>query len=42
MSQWASFDKVFNLEELYDTIVMMFEKGVEDPWVIDTLDWWNE
>jgi len=42
MSQWASFDKVFNLEEFYDTIVMMFEKDVEDPWVIDTLVWWNE
>jgi hypothetical protein len=41
MSQWASFDKVFNLEEFYDTIVMMFEKDVEDP-VIETLEWWNE
>jgi len=42
MSQWALYDKVFNLEEFYDTIVMAFEKEPEDPWVIDTLGWWNE
>jgi hypothetical protein len=42
MSQWASYDKVFNLEEFYDSIVMTFETDPEDPWVIDTLKWWNE
>lgn len=42
MSQWGSSDNLFNLEQFYDNIVVMFEKDPEHPWVIKTLDWWNE
>ena len=42
MSQWASYDNVFNLEEFYNSIVMTFETDPKDPWVVDTLEWWNE
>jgi len=41
MSQWSSYDGLFNLEEFYTTIVTMFEKNMDDPWVADTLAWWN-
>ena len=42
MSQWGSCDNLFNLHLFYDNIVTMFEKNPEDPWVIETLEWWNE
>jgi hypothetical protein len=42
MSQWGLSDNLFNLEQFYDNIVVMFEKDPEHPWVIKTLDWWNE
>ncbi len=42
MSQWSSSHDLFNLEEFYDTIVATFEKDPKDPWVVETLEWWNE
>jgi hypothetical protein len=42
MSQWASCDNIFNLQLFYDSIVTTFEKNPQDPWVIETLEWWNE
>jgi hypothetical protein len=42
MSQWNSFDNLFNFQEFYDTVVGMFEKDPEHPWVVDSLGWWNE
>jgi hypothetical protein len=42
MSQWGSFDNIFNLQEFYNTIVAMFETDPQDPWVKATLEWWNE
>jgi hypothetical protein len=42
MSQWGSYDGLFDLEMLYSTIVTMFESDPDDPWVVETLEWWNE
>lgn len=42
MNQWGSTDNLFNLHEFYNTIVAMFEKDPDDPWVVETLEWWNE
>jgi hypothetical protein len=42
MSQWSSSDNLFNLQLFYDNIVAMFEEDPEDPWIIETLKWWNE
>lgn len=43
MSQWGSSDdKNFNLQEFYNTIVVMFEKDPQHPWVLETHEWWNE
>ena len=42
MSQWGSSDNIFNLQEFYNAIVALFETAPEHPWVVDTLEWWNE
>jgi hypothetical protein len=42
MSQWGSSDNLFNLQEFYNAIVAMFETEPQHPWVVDTLEWWNE
>ena len=42
MSQWGSSDNLFNLQLFYDAIVEMFKRDPDDPWVLDTLEWWNE
>ena len=42
MSQWGSSDNLFNLQLFYDAIVEMFERDPQDPWVVDTLEWWKE
>jgi len=42
MSQWGSYDGVFDLKAFYSTIVTMFESDPDDLWVIETLEWWNE
>ena len=41
MSQWKSNDNLFSLQGFYDNIVALFERDPQDPWVIDTLQWWN-
>jgi len=33
---------VFSYEKFYENIVTLFEDDPEDPWVIDTLEWWNK
>jgi hypothetical protein len=30
------------LEKLYDLIVSLFERDPEDPWVVETLAFWNK
>ena len=42
MAQWGSSDNLFNVQLFYDAIVEMFERDPNDPWVVDTLEWWNE
>ena len=42
MGQWSTSDNLFNLQEFYETVVDMFEKEPQHPWVINTLKWWNE
>jgi hypothetical protein len=41
MSQWKSNDNLFSLHGFYNNIVALFEQDPQDPWVIDTLEWWN-
>jgi len=40
--EWGFIDNPFNYEAFYKNIVTIFEDDPEDPWVIDTLEWWNE
>ena len=42
MSQWKSYDNLFSLQRFYDSIIALFEVDPQDPWVIDTLEWWDE
>ncbi|KAF8152288.1 hypothetical protein B0H34DRAFT_821131 [Crassisporium funariophilum] len=43
MPQWGRNDKsLFDLEDFYENIVDMFEGNADAPWVIETLEWWNE
>jgi hypothetical protein len=42
MSLWGSSDNLFNLQLFYDVIVEMFERDPQDPWVVDTLEWWKK
>lgn len=41
MTQWKSYDNLFSLQRFYDSIVALFELDPQDPWVIDTLEWWD-
>lgn len=41
MSQWKSYDNLFSLQRFYDNIIALFELDPQDPWVIDTLEWWD-
>jgi hypothetical protein len=42
MSQWGTSHDLFNLCDFFDTIVATFETNPDDPWVGETLEWWNE
>lgn len=41
-SGWVMDDGAFEYEVFYQNIVQMFEGDPKDPWVVDTLEWWNE
>jgi len=42
MSQWGTCHDLVNLCDFYNTIVATFERNPDDPWVVETLEWWNE
>jgi len=42
MKRWGSRTDIFSLEDFYDSIVSTFEDNVNNPWVDETLDWWNK
>jgi hypothetical protein len=35
-------DEKFDNRTFFNNIVRIFETDPDDPWVIETLDWWNE
>jgi hypothetical protein len=39
---WRLDDGLFTKEEFFNTIVALFEQDPEDPWCVETLDWWNK
>jgi hypothetical protein len=39
---WTALDGNFNLEVFYNLIVDLFEQDPNDPWVVDTLEFWNK
>jgi hypothetical protein len=41
MRRWGSRADLFSIEDFYNNIVSTFEDNVDDPWVVETLDWWN-
>jgi hypothetical protein len=40
--KWTALDGSFNLETFYDLIVKLFEDDPSDPWVVDTIAFWNK
>jgi hypothetical protein len=42
MESWGRLDAHFDSKALYENIVMALESDPEDPWVVETLKWWNE
>ena len=40
--EWGFIDNPFSYKAFYKNIVMLFKDDLEDPWVIETLEWWNE
>jgi hypothetical protein len=40
MDAWSTEDGDFKIAEFYDHIVQLFDEP-DDPWVVDTLAWWN-
>ncbi|KAG6851912.1 hypothetical protein C0991_005040, partial [Blastosporella zonata] len=41
-ARWDIKDGKFNLQSLFNNIVALFESAPKDPWVVETLNWWNE
>lgn len=41
MESWCVEDGEFNYEAFFDNIVDLFETDENDPWVIETLKWWQ-
>jgi hypothetical protein len=41
-SNWAILDNNFDLGVFYNQIVELFEQDPDDPWVVDTLGFWNK
>lgn len=42
MTQWNLSNDLFDLHDFYNTIVATFERDPDDPWVAESLEWWNE
>jgi hypothetical protein len=40
--EWGLGDNTFSYKAFYDNIITLFEDDLEDPWVIETLEWWNK
>ncbi|KAJ6516980.1 hypothetical protein DFH09DRAFT_1332652 [Mycena vulgaris] len=41
-SDWTAKDGSYNYEKLFNAVVALFEDDPTDPWVIDTLTWYQE
>ncbi|KAG6839305.1 hypothetical protein C0991_004023, partial [Blastosporella zonata] len=39
--EWCSEDGKFNLWRLFENIVPVFEDNPDNPWVVETLQWWD-
>ena len=42
VESWYFEDGEFNYETFFDNIVDLFETDDKDPWVVETLKWWQE
>jgi hypothetical protein len=40
--QWSAVDGEFKMEQFYDLITDLFERDPNDPWVVETLAFWNK
>jgi hypothetical protein len=40
--QWSILDDDFNAETFFNNIVDLFERDPDDPWVVDTLAFWDK
>ncbi|KAH9956330.1 hypothetical protein BGW80DRAFT_1181218, partial [Lactifluus volemus] len=40
-NKWANYIDEFNLDHFYDNIVAMFEENSDEPFIRETLDWWD-
>ncbi|KAG6835577.1 hypothetical protein H0H93_016837 [Arthromyces matolae] len=40
--EWCIEDGNFNLWRFFENIVAIFEDDPDDPWVVDTLEWWDQ
>jgi hypothetical protein len=40
--QWSTLDGNFNMEYFFNLITDLFEREVDDPWVVETLAFWNQ
>ncbi|KAG6872227.1 hypothetical protein C0992_009749, partial [Termitomyces sp. T32_za158] len=41
VEKWTRKDGNFDLQRFFEMVVRLFESNPEQPWVIDTLRWWN-
>jgi hypothetical protein len=42
METWSQQDGQFDMKLFYEGIVMALETDPEDPWVVETMGWWNQ
>jgi len=40
--QWSALNDTFDLEKFYNLIVSLSECDPKDPWVVETLAFWNK
>jgi hypothetical protein len=40
MDAWSTEDGHFKITEFYENIIQLFD-DMDDPWVINTLAWWD-
>ncbi|KAJ7486556.1 hypothetical protein FB451DRAFT_771356 [Mycena latifolia] len=41
-SDWTVKDGAYNYEKLFNSVVELFENDPADPWVVDTLNWFQD